>query len=153
MKQGEGNFNQALWLGISQLSVFAITMLSAAVLSRYFDKTEYGTYKQILYVYNTMHMVFTVGLPGAFAYFIPRMNPSQQKSLINGLNRLFLLLGLVFSICIFALSGPISRLLNNPELATGLKLFSPFPLFTLPTMGVEGIYTALKKTGSGKLYR
>lgn len=152
MKQGEGNFNQALWLGISQLSVFAITMLSAAVLSRYFDKTEYGTYKQILYVYNTMHMVFTVGLPGAFAYFIPRMKPSQQKFLINGLNRLFLLLGLVFSICIFVLSGPISRLLNNPELATGLKLFSPFPLFTLPTMGVEGIYTALKKTKSIAYY-
>ena len=152
MKQREGNFNQALWLGISQLSVFAITMLSAAVLSRYFDKTEYGTYKQILYVYNTMQMIFTVGLPGAFAYFIPRMNPSQQKSLINGLNRIFLLLGLVFSICIFVLSGPISKLLNNPELATGLKLFSPFPLFTLPTMGVEGIYTALKKTKSIAYY-
>lgn len=151
-QQGKGNFNQALWLGIGQLSTFAISIVSAAILSRFFDKTEYGTYKQILYVYTTMQTVFTVGLPGAFAYFIPRMNSSQQKTLVNGLNRIFLLLGLLFSVCLFVLSAPIARFLNNPELAMGLKLFSPFPLFTLPTMGVEGMYTALKKTKSIAYY-
>lgn len=140
------NFNQALWLSIGQFSSFALAFVSAAILSRYFDKSEYGTYKQILYVYGTLQTVFTIGLPSVFAYFIPRLNEGQGKTLINSLNRLFLLLGLLFSMALFFLSTPIANLLNNPELAKGLKYFAPFPLFTLPTLGVEGIYTAIRKT-------
>lgn len=146
------NFNQAFWLGFGQLCTFTISFVSAAILSRYFDKTEYGTYKQILYVYITLSSLFTIGLPSIFAYFIPRLNTGQQKTLISAINRLFLLLGAVFSITLFVLSGSIASLLKNPELAIGLKIFSPFPLFTLPAMGVEGIYTALRKTKTIALY-
>lgn len=151
-KNSNSNFNQAFWLGFGQLCTFALSFISAAILSRYFDKTEYGTYKQILYVYNTLSTLFTVGLPSVFAYFIPRLNTGQQKTLISAINRLFLLLGALFSITLFALSGPIASLLKNPELEIGLKIFSPFPLFTLPTMGVEGIYTALRKTKTIAIY-
>jgi O-antigen/teichoic acid export membrane protein len=66
--------------------------------------------------------------------------------MVTALTRLFLLLGLAFSISLYLLSDTIADLLQNPELAVALKIFSPFPLFTLPTMGVEGIYTALRKT-------
>ena len=150
--KSNSNFNQAFWLGFGQLCTFALSFVSAAILSRYFDKTEYGTYKQILYVYNTLSSLFTIGLPSVFAYFIPRLNTGQQKTLISAINRLFLLLGAFFSITLFALSGPIASLLKNPELEVGLKIFSPFPLFTLPAMGVEGIYTALRKTKTIALY-
>lgn len=142
----KSNFAQAFWLGIGQLGAYALAFVSAAILSRYLDKTEYGTYKQILFVYTTLQSLFTIGLPSVFAYLIPKLRISQQKTLIIALNRLFLLLGLVFSVLLFVLSTPISNLLKNPELSVGLKIFSPFPLFTLPAMGVEGIYTALKKT-------
>ncbi len=146
MQNEKSNFNQALWLGIGQLCTFLIAFLTAPILTRYFDKVEYGTYRQILYVYTSLMALFTLGLPSVFAYFIPRLNTAQQKSLINGITKIFLLLGLCFSVALYLLSDFIADLLNNPELATGLKLFSPFPLFTLPTLGVEGIYTALKKT-------
>ncbi len=140
------NFNQALWLSIGMLCTYAMTFVSAAVLSRYFDKYEYGTYKQILHIYNTLITLFSAGLPSVFAFFIPRLNIGQQKELIVKLNRIFLLLGLAFSVTLYALSTPLSMLLKNEELAVGLKIFSIFPLFTLPTMGVEGIYTAIRKT-------
>lgn len=151
-RENTSNFNQALWLGIGQLCTFVLSFLSAAIFARYFDKQEYGTYKQILYIYTTMQSLFTMGLPSAFAYFIPRMNANEQKSLVNGLTRIFLLLGVVFSLSLFFLAKPISIWLNNPELAVGIKIFSPFPLFTIPAMGVEGIYTALKKTKSIAVY-
>lgn len=144
--KNNSNFNQALWLGLGQLFTFALSFVSAAILSRYFDKSEYGTYRQILYVYTTLQLLFTMGLPSVFAYFIPRLNQGQQKQLIKGLNRLFIGLGLLFSCALFLLSNPISIWLNNPDLALGIKVFSPFPLFTLPAMGVEGIYTAIRKT-------
>lgn len=146
------NFNQAVWLGLSQLSSFSLSFVSAAILSRYFDKIEYGTYKQILYIYNIMFALFTAGLPSVFSYFIPRLNTGQQKALVNSLTRLFLILGFVFSISLFLLSDWLADVLGNAALSVGLKVFSLFPLFTLPAMGVEGIYTALKKTKTIAIY-
>jgi O-antigen/teichoic acid export membrane protein len=135
-----------LWLGIGSLCTFSLSFVSAAILSRYFDKAEYGTYKQVLYVYGTLSTLFLVGLPNVFSYFIPRLSTGEQKTLVTSLNRLFLLLGGLFSVFLYLLSDVIADLLKNPELSVAIKIFSPFPLFTLPTMGVEGIYTALRKT-------
>lgn len=142
----KSNFKQAAWLGISQFCTFALSYVSAAILSRYFDKMEYGTYRQILYVYNTLLILFTAGLPSVFSYFIPRLKSGEQKTLINSLTKIFLALGALFSIALFLLSNIISNILENPQLSLGLKIFSIFPLFTLPAMGVEGIYTAIKET-------
>ena len=62
------------------------------------------------------------------------------------------ILGFAFSITLFCGSGLVARLLDNPELAVGLKIFSIFPLFTLPTFGVEGIYTVNKNTRFVAIY-
>ena len=95
------NFNQALWLGIGSLCTFLIAFLTAPILVRYFDKNEYGTYRQILYVYSSLQALFTMGLPSVFAYFIPRLNTGQQKLLINRLTLMFLGLGAIFSLALF----------------------------------------------------
>ena len=146
------NFRQTLWLAIGQFCTFAISFVSAAILSRYLDKVEYGTYKQILYIYVTLQSLFTMGLPSVFSYFIPRLEKGQQKKLVSSINKVFLIIGCGLSILIFVLSDCIAAILENPELSNGLKIFSVFPLFTLPTMGVEGIYTAIRKTKELALY-
>lgn len=140
------NTKQALWLALSSFSSLALGFLSAAILSRYFDKAEYGTYRQILYVYGTLQTIFTVGLPSVFSYFIPRYSHEEGKYFVNKINLIFVLLGLLFSIVLYFSSDFIAQILNNDELAIGLKIFSVFPLFTLPALGVEGLYTALRKT-------
>ena len=145
MQEKSSNFNQALWLGIGQLCTFAIAFVTAPILSRYFDKIEYATYRQILYVYGSLQSLFVMGLPNVFAYFIPRLNHGQQKALINRLTLVFIAIGLILSVSLYLCADWLAEVLNNPELANGLRLFSPFPLFTLPTMGVEGIYTALRR--------
>lgn len=146
------NFNQALWLGIGQLCTFGITFLTAPIMARYFDKVEYATYKQILYVYTSLQSLFTMGLPSVFAYFIPRINERQQKAFINRLTIYFLIIGAVFSGSLFFSADLIARLMHNPELAVGLKIFALFPLFTLPAMGIEGIYTAIRKAKFVAIY-
>jgi len=152
-KAASSNFNQAIWLAISSFSSFALAIFSAAILSRYFYKAEYGTYKQILYVYTTLQTIFAAGLPSVFTYFIPRLTQGQGKKLINSVNHLFILLGFFFSFFLYISSDLIAVLLKNSELSTGLKIFSPFPLFTIPALGVEGIYTALKNTKSIAFYQ
>ena len=148
----KSNFNQALWLAVSYTCSMLVGILSSVVLSRYFDKVQYGTYKQIIYIYNLLLTVFQAGLPAVFTYFLPRYSREEGKFIVKKVQRLLFILGFAFSITLFCGSGLIARLLDNPELAVGLKIFSIFPLFTLPTFGVEGIYTVNKNTRFVAIY-
>lgn len=140
------NTRQAAWVAIGGFFSFLVGIVSPMILSRYFDKGDYGTYKQVMYVYNTLLVVFTLGLPKAYAYFLPKYPIEQAKSIINKITSIFWLLGLLFSMILFLASGFIADVMNNPDLKSALQIFSPVPLLLLPTMGLEGIFASFKKT-------
>lgn len=135
-----------MWVAMGSLSSFALAIVSAAILSRYFSKADYGTYRQILYVYSTLLLIFTAGLPTVFSYFLPRYSMEQGKEIVWKITRVLFLLGMLFSVFLFAFSEIIAGLLNNQELGSGLRLFSPIPMLLLPTLGIEGIFSTYKKT-------
>ncbi len=140
------NTIQVFWVSLGSLSSFALALVSTAILSRYFEKTEYGTYRQILYVYNTLLIVFTAGLPKVFNYFLPRFNLSAGKDIVWKISKTLFVGGIIFSVFLFFFSGLIADVLKNPELSRGLKYFSPIPMLLLPTLGIEGIFSTYKKT-------
>ena len=143
---GTNNTRQAAWVAVGNLFSFMVGILSPMILSRFFDKADYGTYKQVMYVYNTLLAVFTLGLPKAYAYFIPKFERKYSKDIINKITRIFWTLGLAFAALLYFGSTPISKLLANPELDTALKLFAPVPLFLLPTMGLDNICASFQRT-------
>ena len=140
------NSRQALWLGMGSFFSFLVGIVSPMILSRVFTKADYGTYKQVMYVYSTLLFVFTLGLPKAYSYFIPKYGREYSKDIINKITYLFIGMGTLFSVVLFTCAGPVSRFLNNPDLSLALKWFSPTALFLLPTLGLEGIYSAFRKT-------
>ena len=144
-KTTNSNTIQTFWVAIGSFSSFLLAIVSSAILSRYFDKSNYGTYKQIIYIYTTLLVVFSAGLPKVYSYFLPRYTLSEGKDLVWKLTKLLLILGMSFSISLFLLSGIIANVLNNPDLEQGLKIFSPIPFFLLPTLGIEGIMSTYKK--------
>lgn len=149
---GTNNTRQAAWVAVGNLFSFMVGILSPMILSRFFDKADYGTYKQVMYVYNTLLAVFTLGLPKAYAYFIPKFERKYSKDIINKITRIFWALGLAFAALLYFGSTPISKLLANPELDTALKLFAPVPLFLLPTMGLDNICASFQRTKVLALY-
>ena len=146
------NTRQAAWVAIGSLFSFAVGIVSPMILSRYFTVGDYGTYKQVMYVYHTLLSVFTLGLPKAYAYFLPKYPIDQSKTIINKITYLFLLLGLSFSMVLLIGAIPIAKFLGNTDLVLALRIFSPVPLFLLPTMGLEGILATYKKTQILALY-
>ncbi len=140
------NTKQAFWIAIGSLFSFGFGIVSSMILSRYFDKADYGTYKQVIYVYHTLLTVFTLGLPKAFSYFLPRVEINQAKNLIKKITNLFFILGAVFSVILFVFAPQISIILKNPDLKIALRIFSLVPLLMLPTMGLEGILSTFRKT-------
>lgn len=140
------NTKQATWIAVGSLFSYGFGIVSSMILSRYFDKADYGTYKQVIYVYNTLLTVFTLGLPRAYSYFLPRVPIGQAKDLIKKITNIFFVLGSVFSIFLFVFSNQISIILKNPDLDGALMIFAIVPLLMLPTMGLEGVLATFKKT-------
>lgn len=146
MNNKTNNTQQAFWIALGGLFSFGFGIISSMILSRYFDKSDYGTYKQVLYVYSTLLTVFTLGLPRAFSYFLPRVEINQAKHLVKKITNLFFVLGGAFSLLLFLFSPLIAKILNNPDLELALKIFSPVPFLMLPTLGLEGILSTFRKT-------
>lgn len=142
----ENNTKQAFWVLLGSLSGFLFSIISAIILSRHFSKPEYGTYKQIIYIYDTLLIVFTLGLPKAYSFFLPRIRASQAKDLIKKINNILLGAGVIMGATIFFGSDKISELLKNEDLSAPLKIFSIVPMLLLPTMGLEGILATFKRT-------
>ena len=139
------NTRQAAWVAIGSLASFGFTIVSSAILSRYFNKGDYGTYKQVIYVYNTLLVVFTLGLPKSFSYFLPRVKPSEAKNLISKISWICLALGAIFSLLLFTTAGKIAEYMRNPDMELGLRYFAIVPLMMLPTMGLQGILSTYKR--------
>lgn len=146
------NTKQAAWVALGSLFSFGFGIVSSMILSRYFDKGDYGTYKQVMYVYNTFLVVFTLGLPRAYSYFLPRVELRQARNLINKITKLFFILGGIASLLLLVLSSQIAKALSNPDLDMALKIFSIVPFLMLPTMGLEGILATYKKTKFMAIY-
>ena len=146
MKYSTNNTIQAFWVALGNLSAFGLAILSAVILSRFLNKEQYGTYKQIIFVYTTLLVIFTAGLPQVFAYFLPRYKVEEGKSIVKKVNLVLFACGLIFSISLYIFSDFLALLLNNEKLIKGLRIFSVVPVFLLPTLGIEGIFSTYKKT-------
>ena len=146
MRVNNSNTLQAFWYGLSSLSTMGLTLISAALLSRYFDKTEYGTYRQVVYVYSTLLVIFSAGFPKVYAYYLPRYSLAQGKNISWKITGLLFVSGVFFSVALFVGSDFFATVLRNDELSRGLRAFSPVPLLLMPTLGLEGIYTTYRKT-------
>ncbi len=146
------NTKQAAWVAIGSLCSFGFSIVSSMILSRYFEKADYGTYKQVMYVYNTLLMVFTLGLPKAFSYFLPRVELEQSRNLIQKITRLFFILGGIFSMILFVFAPQIAQILKNDDLTVALRVFAIVPFLMLPTMGLDGVLATFKQTKFIALY-
>ena len=146
------NSRQAAWVAFGTVCSYCFTLLSSVILSRYFDKADYGTYQQVLYVYHTLLSVFTLGLPRAYSYFLPRVKGGEAKDVINKINALFFGLGLLFSSLLYVFAPTIAVFLKNPDLTNALRIFSPVPFLMLPTMGIQGVLATYRKGHLVALY-
>lgn len=77
-----GRAGEAAWVGVSKGVSMCLSLFIAMALSRLMTPDDYGTYLQLLYVYGTLLVVFSLGLPGCYSYFLARV-----KSAGEGYNR------------------------------------------------------------------
>jgi O-antigen/teichoic acid export membrane protein len=127
-------------------------LLVAVVLARSLDRPDFGTFNQVWLVNRSLLYLFALGLPVSVYYFLPRLSDARIKSFIVQTMLTLTILALPFSISMYFLADQLSIYFNNPALADYLRLFSIYPLITLPTVSTDAILIALGRTRSAAVF-
>lgn len=143
---------QTSWLALSNLLSLSVGIISSAILSRALAPAEYGTYRQVIYIYSTLLIVFSMGLPRAYAYFLARVPVEQGRDVVRRLHLLFTGLAGLFSALLLFGSRAIAAAMGNPMLAENLMLFAATPMLLMPVMGVESVLTVYGRARLVLLY-
>lgn len=119
----------------------SVTLLIAAVLSRFMLPEDYGTFRQVIFVYYTLLMLFSLGMPRAYSYFLARAPIEEGRDVVRRLNILLVALASVFSLSLLLGADLIAESIGNAALAPNLRYFSVVPMLLMPVLGVENILT------------
>ncbi|WP_289859642.1 oligosaccharide flippase family protein [uncultured Muribaculum sp.] len=130
---------QASWLALADLLSLSIGLITAAILSRYMTTAEYGTYRQIIYVYTTLLLVFSLGMPNAYSYFLAKAPIEEGRDIVRRLTMIFMCLAIIFSSVLFFGADIIASILDNRLLTVNLKYFAITPILLMPVIGVKNI--------------
>lgn len=152
MEQRSSKTLQALWLVAGNLCSLLFGLGSMAVLGRYLTPEQYGTYRQVLYVYQTLLILFSLGMPRAYSYFLVRMPVEEGAAFVARMRRMFFLLGGAMSLLLGVGAGALAQALGNPALAPALRIFAPTPLLLMPVLGIESLLVALDRARLNALY-
>lgn len=116
------------------------------LISRFLIKSEYGSFRQIMYVYTTIISVIGLSLSKLPSNYLPLFSLEEGKDLINKLMTVLGFTALCFAGIVFIGTPLLCDFFNNPQLETPFHIFSIVVLFTVPTLIIEGIYASYKQT-------
>lgn len=123
---------KAILLSSGEALSALVGLATVMVLARVFSKEDYAAYRQTLLAFSFLVPLVTLGLPTALFYFLPNEKERPRAVLVE--NVLLLAAGGLL-IALFLLLGGnhlLARWFDNPELATTLRIFIPYPLAMLP---------------------
>lgn len=136
---------KAAVLGSGSILVKLTSLVSLAVLSRVFTRTEYAAYRQTLVAYFSIAPALMLGLPQALYYFIPRQRQNSRRLVTSNL-LLLTLTGASFTIAMWCGGNEfLAKRWNNPDLARLLLIFSPYALLALPAVSIGACLAACEK--------
>ena len=124
---------------INRLSaLFAIIYLSY-----HLPKSDYGSYRQVWILFNTLVPVLSLGIPISVNYFFPLLEQSEKKSFIFQTYFSLSVLGFLFTLLFLFGAPSFGALFNNPQIVELVKYFSLIPFLALPTLFYQNLFVCL----------
>jgi len=115
--QGPGSFlGRAGPLVLARLGTALLTISIPLVLARSMALREYGTYKQLFLISQTLSYVLPLGMAQSLYFFVPRAD--QKRPYFIQTIAFMTVTGVLAALGLFALEGVIGRSFSNPDLAS-----------------------------------
>lgn len=144
--KGKKIFTNTIVLVSSKVLASISVILLFIILSHHFSPSDYGSFRQLWLINKGLILeVFSLGIPLTIFYFLPQLTSDEQKAFLIRTIVILSLIGFIASGLIIVGAPYIAHLFNNPNLEYLLKIFSLYPLFSLPTLAVEGTLISIDK--------
>ncbi|MHB8875511.1 MAG: polysaccharide biosynthesis protein, partial [Myxococcaceae bacterium] len=122
-----------------------LTVSIPLALARSMALADFGTYKQLFLISQTLYFVLPFGVPQSLYFFIPR---SEEKRTFLGQTLLFLLgAGCAAGVALWAFGPTLAHALNNPGL---IAYRTDLALYTGLTIGAFSLELSLTCQGKTK---
>ncbi len=112
-------------------------------LSYHLPKEDYGSYRQVWLLFNTLVPILSLGIPISVNYFFPLLKEKERKSFIFQTYFSLLILGLFFAVLFFLGSSIFSILFNNNQIKELMRYFCIIPFLALPTLFYQNLFVCL----------
>lgn len=124
---------------INRLSaLFAIIYLSY-----HLPKSDYGSYRQVWILFNTLVPILSLGIPISVNYFFPLLEEDEKKSFIFQTYFSLSILGFMFTLLFFFGASSFGLLFNNVQIVDLIKYFSIIPFLALPTLFYQNLFVCI----------
>lgn len=115
--------DRAGFLVAANIAKFAIGVVVPMILVRLLSHHDYGSYQQMVLVYNVAVPLLTFGLPTSVFYFNSHVGRERVPTLIVQTSLLLLIAGAIASAAIYLGAPPLARLMNNPGMTQLLAIY------------------------------
>jgi len=115
-------------------------LLATAVIVRLLPVETYGTYRQLLLLYDSLYVFFVLGMSTGVSYFIPRLEERYWLGFLALVTAVLTGSGLTMGLGLYLGRSFISAAFSNPSLEFGLRWFWLYPVFAIPVSVIGGGY-------------
>ncbi|HEY3448658.1 MAG TPA: polysaccharide biosynthesis C-terminal domain-containing protein [Myxococcales bacterium] len=144
------SFARARPLIVSRFFVAVASAVLPLVLARRFSPADYGTYKQLFLVAQTLFYVLQLGVPQSLYYFVPR-TAHRRPYLVHAL--VFLAGAGVLAAAALVWQAPrVAGWMHNPELARHAPALAVYLFGTLCSVPLEISLTASGRTRAASAF-
>lgn len=123
-----GLVTNSVILAFVRCITYASSFAQVMIMSRVFDKFEYGSYSQACTIVTVVSPFFLLGLCNTANYFYNQEN-SKRGVYIDAIYNMILGLGLIGGIFIMIFHNPIASYFSNPTLVPLIYIIAFRPLF------------------------
>lgn len=137
-------FRPAMILMSGRILGFILAFVTPLFLVRIFTQEEFGTYKQLFLVVNTVFIIAQMGMAESLYYFLPRAGGKSDQYILNSIGVLGLL-GLPALAVLWLLRDRIALLLNNEQLVPYMPYAATVLFLMLIAVVLEVVMTNRKQ--------
>ena len=121
------------------------SLIIFAILSRYFSKGDYGTYRQFWFFGFTLVQVFLFGIPSSVNYFVAGETQDRQRLFIKNSIVICFSLTFILGVLILIFRESFISLINNTQLSKFIVPLIILLIFSSPFHLYQPIFVSLKK--------
>jgi len=135
----------SMLLTISKFMKSFIQLIVTMILTRTMFQESYGTYKQLMLLFNILFTIVPLGIPTTVSYYFKNLDKEKRNILFTSTILMSSFLGIIVFLGVNSAKYFISDIFNNKQLLSCLGITSLYIAISIVFSFIENIYVSSDK--------